>query len=98
MTTLGILAGFIFWKIVSGKQEGDKIEKSFRFIVRGYYIHIHHWIWCSLLLVILILLKYNNPFVLGFLIGSIAQGLMYKDRFLVFYKKERFNELYSKFK
>ena len=95
---IGLLIGYFFWKLFAGKHEGDKIERSFRFLIRGYYIHIHHWIWCTLLLMYFFITSYQNYFVFGILIGSIIQGLQYRDRFVVFYKKEKFNTIYSKFK
>lgn len=94
----GLLIGYFFWKLFSGKREGDKIERSFRILIRGYYLHIHHWIWCTLVIIFLIITGYENLFVFGLLIGSIIQGLQYRDRFVVLYKKEQFNSIYSKFK
>jgi hypothetical protein len=94
----GVVIGFLFWKVVSGKYEGDKIERSFRFNIINYYIHIHHWIWCSVVLVALLILNYQNMLIFGVLIGSIIQGLLYKDRFVVVYKKKDFEKIYSKFK
>ncbi len=90
--------GFLFWKLVSGKHEGDKIEHSIRFMVKGYYIHIHHWVWCSLLLILAVLISFHNQLIIGFLVGSIIQGLLYRDRFTIVYKKEHFTKIYSKFK
>jgi hypothetical protein len=94
----GILLGFIFWKLFAGKYEGDKIEKSFRFLVGNYYIHIHHWLWCAILLLVLFFISFYNSFIYGLLLGSIVQGLIYRDRFYIIYNKDKFNEIYSKFK
>jgi len=96
--TIGIILGFLFWKIVAGKHEGEKIERSFRFLVKGYYLHIHHWIWCTLLLLYLLITSNDNLFMFGLLIGSIIQGLQYRDRFIILYKKDRFTTIYSEFK
>ena len=95
---IGLVIGFLFWKLVSGKHEGDEIGRSIRFTLKNYYIHIHHWIWCSVILILLLAINYHNPLIIGILIGSIIQGLMYKDRFVVVYKKEDFEKIYSKFK
>ncbi|MEK9184745.1 MAG: hypothetical protein AAB866_01090, partial [Patescibacteria group bacterium] len=81
-----------------GKKEGEKLERSFRFAIKNYYIHIHHWIWCSLLLVLFLIIDFRNQFTLGFLVGSIIQGLFYRDKFVIFYKKDNFEKIYSKFK
>lgn len=94
---LGIIIGFGIFKLFSGKREGNKIKRSFRFLVNGYYIHIHHWIWCTILLILLLIINFQNQFIYGFLLGSIIQGLLYKDRFVVIYKKGDLNKIYSKF-
>ena len=60
---IGLLIGYFFWKLFAGKHEGDKIERSFRFLIRGYYIHIHHWIWCTLLLMYFFITSYQNALV-----------------------------------
>jgi hypothetical protein len=98
MLILGILLGFFFWKQVSGKYEGDKIERSWRPLIHGYYVHIHHWIWGLLLLVLALLFDIHTPLIVGLLIGSILQGLTYRDRFVIVYKKENFETIYARFK
>ncbi len=85
---IGIILGFLFSKLLSGKHEGDKIEKSLRFSVKNNYIHIHHWIWCSMLLIVILVLNFRNELIIGLLIGSMIQGLSYKDRFLIIYPKK----------
>ena len=95
---IGIIIGFLFCKLIAGKYEGDKIKRSFRFSIKNYYIHIHHWIWCSVLLVVFLVIGFQNQFMLGLLLGSIVQGMFYRDRFVIFYKKDKFKQIYSKFK
>ncbi len=58
------------------------------------HYHIHHWMIFSLfyanLLLLLKLLKkksLKSKILHGFFIGSIIQGLIYKDRFRVHYKQ-----------
>ena len=95
---VGIVFGFLFWKLFAGKKEGDKIERSFLFLIKGYYVHIHHWIWCLALLIIFFAIGLYNQFIIGFLTGSVIQGILYRDRFVIFYKKDKFKQIYSKFK
>jgi hypothetical protein len=38
----GGILGFIFWKLFAGNHEGENLERSFRFLIRGHYLHIHH--------------------------------------------------------
>ncbi|MEI7688617.1 MAG: hypothetical protein WCI91_00350 [Candidatus Nomurabacteria bacterium] len=83
----GIIVGFLFFKLFAGKYEGDKIERSLRFSIKNNYLHIHHWIFCLTLLIIILILGFKNELIIGLLIGSIVQGLTYKDRFLIIYSK-----------
>jgi hypothetical protein len=92
------LIGYLFWKIVAGKYPGDKPKKSLLISLSKYQLHIHHWIWCMVLLIVMLILKFYNPLLLGFLAGSIIQGLSYADRFVILYKKEDYQKIYSKFK
>lgn len=84
---VGIIAGFLFFKLFAGKYEGDKVERSLRFSIKNNYVHIHHWILCLILLLIILILNFRNELIIGLLIGSIIQGLTYKDRFLIIYTK-----------
>ena len=83
-----MVVGFVFAKLLSGKKEGDiGIVPSLRFSYKQYIIHIHHWIWGCLLLLVLFALDYYSDFIYGFLIGLIIQGLTYRDFYKVIYKK-----------
>ena len=83
----GGIIGFFFWKIFAGKHEGDKIERSLRFRVKGKWVHIHHWLWCLVILIVLSLLGIKILFLNGILIGSMAQGLTYRDWYRVVYRR-----------
>ncbi len=98
LTIIFALLGFLFWNTFAGKYEGDKIERSFRFSIRNYKVHIHHWVWAIVLLLVLIFFHVFNSIIIGLLIGSIVQGLTYKDRFVFFYRGKDFERIYSKWK
>jgi hypothetical protein len=93
---ISAIIGFLIAKIVCGKYEGDKPERSLRFSISKYYLHIHHWIYCSVVLIILSILKFYNPFIFGFLMGITIQGLFYKDKFVILYKKQDYQKIYQK--
>ncbi len=95
---LGMLTSSIFLYFFAGKYEGDKIERSIRPKIGMYRIHIHHWIWSSVVFIFCIIFEFYHLFILGILIGFILQGLMYRDRFIIFYKDEDFEKIYSKYK
>lgn len=95
---VGGILGFLFWKFFAGKYEGDRPQRSFRFLVRNYWIHIHHWVWCAIFLIVLYISDIRNLFLYGVLVGSIIQGLTYRDWFLVIYHKDNYQKLYSEFR
>ena len=95
---ISVVIGFLFWKFFAGKREGDRLERSIRPKIGPYRLHLHHWIICLVLLFVLLSLDINHPIFLGLLVGSVIQGLLYKDRFVVFYKDKDFEDIYSKFR
>ena len=94
----GIIIGYIFWKSFSGRHEGERLDRSIRPVIFGYCVHIHHWIWCAVLLIGLTFGGTTSYFSVGLLIGSIIQGLAYRDRFVIIYKPEDFQKIYARFK
>lgn len=88
---------FIVSSHFSGHHEGHKREKGLYFNIGEYTLYIHHWIWMSVFLVLVIYLNFINMFILGVLLGGIIQGLTYRDRFIVFYKTKNFEKIYKKF-
>ena len=94
----GGILGFLFWTLFAGKYEGDGIERSIRPNIGGYRLHIHHWIWCSFLAVGLWFIESQTHVgMFGFFAGSITQGLTYNDRFVIMYRGEDFEKIYSRF-
>ena len=90
----GLIAGFSFFTISSHqkspvyKKLPEKKLKNVSYIPNikiqkdsGHY-HIHHWMIFSALYAPFVLVKrLRSKFLHGLIIGSIAQGLTYKDRF-----------------
>jgi len=88
LLTLGIAIGFFVAKLDSGKKEGKEGSiRALKFKTKKYTIHLHHWFMASLIIILLISLKFYNEFIYGILIGLITQGLTYKDFYKIFYKK-----------
>ncbi|MFA6496618.1 MAG: hypothetical protein WCV50_05945 [Patescibacteria group bacterium] len=44
------------------------------------------------------MVKIYSPILLGLLAGAIIQGLLYRDRFVVFYQDKDFEKIYSKYR
>ena len=93
MFALGGMLGFVFGKYVAGKEPGQpgKIG-SLRFSVGRYIIHLHHWFYVSLGLVIIFVsgVVYFFPiFLLGFVSGFAFQGIYcYNDWYRFVLKKK----------
>lgn len=88
--------GVVFWNVIAGRFEGHRPERSLRIPIGGYYCHVHHWIYCLALMAVAWFTPIWGPWACGLLVGSILQGLTYRDRFLVVYEKRRASEIYAK--
>lgn len=95
---IGVLLGFIITFLVAGRHEGDKPKRSLRFLIGKEYVHIHHWIYCSIILIVLFLVDFYNPWIYGILIGAVLQGFTYRDWHYVFYRKSQYKKIYSQWK
>lgn len=96
--TTGFIIAFIISSYVSGHYEGHKKENGLFFRIGEYNIHIHHWLWTGAILLIMIYFKIYTPIILGIFAGSTAQGLTYRDKFIVIYKTKDFEKIYNRFK
>ena len=93
-----VAAGILFWTSVSGRYEGDRLERSLRLPLGSRYLHVHYWLYCAVLLVLLHLAGFSNPSACGFLIGSVVQGLTYRDWSLLYYEKSQADLTYAKWR
>ena len=91
MILIGFILGWIFGNIIGGKSSGKKGLIHWDWFLDTFKIHLHHWIIMIIILImyIIILEESNdqanyNSYIVGFLLGGIAQGLSYKDRFEIF--------------
>ena len=88
--------GYLFFYLVAGKHECDKAKYEFKLSIGKYYVHLHHWIWGAVILVfILAYTKLQYPWALGLLVGTILQGLHYRDRFVIVYRKNKEKKICS---
>lgn len=100
-TVLGGVLGFSLFTLTSHPKSpvNRKIpqKKVWRFHVtpevkvqlRNTFIHFHHWLIFGAVYAFTLTTEktfLHSDMVQGFFIGSIAQGLTYEDRFMVFYK------------
>jgi len=82
-----VIIGFAVVKLLSGKKEGERgIVPSLKFKIGIYFIHLHHWLWALIIILILVCIDYFNEIIYGLLIGLIIQGLTYRDFYKIVYK------------
>lgn len=65
---------------------------NIKIYIRGKIIHIHHWIYLSLLLVLSFKLNFSildSTLFRGILSGGIIQGLSFPDWKKIFFKEEK---------
>jgi hypothetical protein len=77
--------GYTIASLLSGKRTGDRPERSLVLRLRNHRVHIHHWIWCLALLILLFALGFMNPLT-GVLFGAAVQGLTDRDRLSIVLK------------
>ncbi len=91
-------AGIVFWNGFAGRYEGDRLEHSLRIPVGRFYVHVHHWLYCLGIMAAFFALGLAGPGTCGFLVGSVVQGLTYRDWYLVVYDRGRGEELYARWR
>lgn len=91
LSTFGYFTGFLISSLVWGKAEGATgIIPNLRIPIGDTTFAIHHWIVSLVLIMLLLYLrtKWNIStqifiFMISFLIGSFAQGILYKDWYII---------------
>ncbi len=102
---LGWQIGFFGFQATSAKEAGmpnrvGGLDSSMRFRVRTYEVHMHHWLYLTLIGLTLIGLQHANdekklPHAVyatgvGFCVGGIVQGFKYSDWYSVISKRDMF--------
>ena len=95
LLVVSVVVGFLITKFFSAKKEGQRSRfKSLKFRVGSRMLHIHHWLYGSIILLFLWYMGFYNDIVYGFLIGIIVQGLTYKDFYFIYYNEEQYRKKY----
>ena len=83
---LGAIVGYIFIQY-----SAEKIKKPIQISFGNYKIHLHHWIYVGLSLIVILISGVNQflpIFILGFGGGMVFQGIYcYNDWYKIIYKK-----------
>ena len=74
---LSMIVGFASAKFLTGKTPQIKI----------YIFHIHHWIWATSILILLIFWEQTEVWMIGLMVGVALEGLTYED-WSIFIKKD----------
>ncbi|MFH1405556.1 MAG: hypothetical protein ABIH21_05745 [Patescibacteria group bacterium] len=81
------LLGYIVAWFFAGKREQQQGRiHSIRFRIGNHMIHLHHWIWATLILFILMFVGYYHDVVNGILYGILIQGLTYSDFYKIIHR------------
>ena len=67
--SLGLVAGYVCAKAIT--------PHSPRLVTKNY--HIHHWMWGTIVLCVLLILRIEDPLVIGTLTGVVLEGLSYEN-------------------
>jgi hypothetical protein len=80
---LGAIISYYLYSIFGAKKTGENVPLMLKY----NNFHIHHWIYFTLLLIII--LQYNktyiSSFIIGLLFGGICHGIQYKDWNIIFF-------------
>ena len=72
---LGLLFGYLFGWFICGSKECEPVEIR----ISQTKIHIHHWMFFLVLLIIYSRFYNIYTFIPGFLLGGIIHGFTYND-------------------
>jgi len=80
--------GFIISYQLYYKYGVSKIKLSTFRIMKNSKVHIHHWLYCSLLLITIYALDISHPFFIGLGFGGIIHGIQFSDWSNILYNLE----------
>lgn len=87
----GVIFGYFLGKFLSGKETGQPgIIKSIVFNIGNYKLHLHHWLFALVILILEIFYRFLPfpKFSIGFLSGIIFQGIYsYSDWYKILIKR-----------
>jgi len=91
----GTVIGFLTARFISAKKEGRQGRLKFiKFKIGENVLHIHHWLYGSVVLLVMWQVGFYNDFIYGFFVGMVMQGLMYKDFYYIFFNEKEYGKKY----
>lgn len=73
--SLGFIISYQVYYIYAGRKTGEYSVA----IIKIKNIHVHHWIYCSIIVIMIWVLGMNSPFIIGVCFGGITHGIQYSD-------------------
>lgn len=53
-------------------------------MIKSDTFHIHHWLYCSIILITITLLGIAHPFMIGLCFGGITHGIQFSDWHIIY--------------
>ena len=73
---LWMIAGYFLSKFLAGKKTGESgIIPSMVFTIKNHRLHLHHWVYSSIAMVVLYLVGVSSVFLYGIAAGAVYQGV-----------------------
>ena len=95
----GIVLAFLFFSKFGSGNSGTPTgyELVFKIPLTNHLLHIHHWLWATLVLSIWLAISRTITqtfavFTVGFLVGTAIHGLGYNDWYQIIYQHRIDNE------
>jgi hypothetical protein len=83
-----IALGYFVAKFFAGKKTGQQGRiRSVILNIGRYKMHLHHWLFSAIILIVLASFRIYHDVVYGLLIGMMIQGWTYGDFYKIVYKK-----------
>ena len=73
--TIGFVISYQIYYTYGARKTGDY---AWGMIVIDH-VHVHHWMYCFVILIVTWLLGISNPFIIGLCSGGITHGVQFSD-------------------
>ena len=80
LSLTGCMTSYTIYSIFGAKRTG---ERSWGMITFSNGIHIHHWLYCTIICILTYALNISHPFVTGLMFGGVLHGLQFSDWYVL---------------
>ena len=75
----GLLGFIVSYQLYSKYGAAKTGDPAFGMLKFKDWIHIHHWMYCTIFVILICLFGLSHPFLLGLGFGGITHGIQYSD-------------------